>query len=103
MLVRGSNAEMVRRIRALTAHYRAEGLKVGVLTTEEHRDEYDADVVIACGRREALPTVAHELYRTLRQFDEAGVECVLSETFPETGYGATIMNRLMKAASGRII
>lgn len=102
VLVQGGEGEMVARIQELAALYRAEGLKVGVLTTVEHRGDYDADVVIACGRRDSLPTVAHELYRALRRFDQEGVERVLCETFPETNWGMTIMNRLKKAA-GRII
>lgn len=103
ILVRGSGDEIVQRIQSLTDHYRAQGLKVGVLTTEEHQDDYDADVVIACGRRDNLPSIAHGLYRALRQFDEAGIEYILSETFPESGWGAPIMNRLRKAADGRIV
>lgn len=102
-LVRGSETEMVERIRALTAQYQAQGLKVGVLTTEEHQTAYDADVVIACGRRDRLDSVARELYRALRQFDEVEVDCVLVETFPESGWGMTIMNRLRKAAGDRIL
>lgn len=102
-LVKGKEREMVTRIRALTEQYQREGWKVGVLTTAEHRNAYEADVVIACGQRSELSTVAHGLYRALREFDEVGVERVLAETFPEVGDGATIMNRLRKAAGGRII
>ncbi|NLU32385.1 MAG: hypothetical protein GXX04_07165, partial [Clostridiaceae bacterium] len=36
-------------------------------------------------------------------FDELGVDIIFSETFPEEGIGLAIMNRLRKAASGRII
>lgn len=103
LLVRGSEGEMVHRIQELTRQYSAEGQKVGVLTTEEHHADYAADVVIACGRRDTLSTVARELYRTLRQFDFEGVDQILCETFPEAGWGMTIMNRLQKAASGRIV
>jgi L-threonylcarbamoyladenylate synthase len=102
-LVGGSEGDMVRRIQALADQYRAEGLKVGILTTEERKEEYRADVVVACGSRKALPTVARGLYRALRQFDDAGVERVLAESFPECGWGRTIMNRLRKAAGGRVI
>lgn len=102
-LVRGSETEMVARIRALTAQYRAQGLKVGVLTTKEHQAAYDADVVIACGRRDQLESVARELYRALRRFDAMEVDCILVETFPESGWGMTIMNRLRKASGDRIV
>jgi L-threonylcarbamoyladenylate synthase len=78
---------------------RNEGLKVGVLTTEEHVADYRADVVLACGQREDLATVAASLYDTLRTFDEFGVDMIVSEVFPTEGVGLAIMNRLLKAAS----
>lgn len=102
-LVRGSVPEMVQHIQELTTRYQAQGLKVGVLTTKEHKGNYDAEVVIACGKRTALSSVARDLYRALRQFDANGVDRILAETFPESGWGATIMNRLRKAANGEII
>ncbi|OAO82461.1 YrdC/Sua5 family protein required for threonylcarbamoyladenosine (t(6)A) formation in tRNA [Anoxybacillus flavithermus] len=77
---------------------RASGFAVGVLTTEERRDTYEADVVIACGRRSDLRTVAKQLYDALRAFDETHVHFIYSEAFPNEGIGVAIMNRLLKAA-----
>ncbi|WP_102348228.1 L-threonylcarbamoyladenylate synthase [Bacillus sp. Marseille-P3661] len=79
------------------------GKKVGVLTTEENQQQYDADVVIACGYREDLHTVAQKLYDTLRMFDERSVDVIFSEAFPREGVGEALMNRLSKAASGQMI
>ncbi|HSU80060.1 MAG TPA: Sua5 family C-terminal domain-containing protein, partial [Candidatus Angelobacter sp.] len=36
-------------------------------------------------------------------FDELDVDLILSETFPNSGIGGAIMNRLTKAAGGHII
>ncbi|WP_205628894.1 Sua5 family C-terminal domain-containing protein, partial [Acinetobacter baumannii] len=36
-------------------------------------------------------------------FDQAGVDTIFAETFPESGVGAAIMNRLAKAAGGRYL
>jgi len=77
---------------------RASGFTVGVLTTEERRDVYEADVVIACGQRSDLRTVAKQLYDALRTFDETHVDMIYSEAFPDEGIGVAIMNRLLKAA-----
>ncbi|WP_031406642.1 L-threonylcarbamoyladenylate synthase [Geobacillus vulcani] len=90
-------------LQRLVDESRAEGKTVGVLTTEENRNEYAADVVLPCGTRRALETVASRLYDTLRRFDETNVDLIYSEAFPEEGIGAAIMNRLRKAAGGRII
>jgi L-threonylcarbamoyladenylate synthase len=82
---------------------RKSGVKVGVLTTEENKDFYQADVVLPCGRREDLHTVAAHLYQVLRRFDETDVELIYSESFPAEGIGAAIMNRLKKAAGYQMI
>ncbi|WP_379970676.1 L-threonylcarbamoyladenylate synthase [Ectobacillus sp. sgz5001026] len=80
-----------------------EGKKVGILTTEENADFYQADQVLVCGKRADLATVAAHLYDTLRKFDEVGVDVIYSESFPREGLGNAIMNRLTKAAGHHII
>ncbi|MEC1719533.1 L-threonylcarbamoyladenylate synthase [Schinkia azotoformans] len=79
------------------------GKKVGMLTTEENKQNYNADIVITCGYREDLKTVAHHLYDSLRAFDEEKIDIIFSESFPQTGVGEAVMNRLSKAAGGNII
>ncbi|MCH6268609.1 MULTISPECIES: L-threonylcarbamoyladenylate synthase [Neobacillus] len=90
-------------LQGLAAEKRAEGLRVGVLTTEEHADEYEADVVLTCGRRAELETVAAALYDVLRRFNEQQVDVIFSEMFPYEGVGYAIMNRLEKAAGNKVI
>lgn len=90
-------------LQSLVNEKRREGLKVGVLTTEENKDRYEADVVLACGKRKQLETVAQSLFATLRQFDHAQVDFIFSEMFPMEGVGVAIMNRLLKAAGQQII
>lgn len=79
------------------------GKKVGVLTTKENASEYDADIVLPCGSKNDLATVAQHLYEVLRKFDEYEIDVIYSETFPEQGVGKAIMNRLNKAAGGNVI
>jgi L-threonylcarbamoyladenylate synthase len=90
-------------LQSLVEKKRMEGLQVGVLTTEEHADVYEADVVLACGKRVELETVAAALYDTLRRFNLEKVDVIYSEVFPNTGVGDAIMNRLQKAAGNRLI
>lgn len=78
------------------------GKRVGVLTTEENKETYNAHLVVACGRRDNLPTVATALYDSLRTFDANNIEVIYAETFPLEGVGIAIMNRLEKAATGKI-
>ncbi|MFP7298590.1 L-threonylcarbamoyladenylate synthase [Neobacillus niacini] len=98
-LVNGSNTFLQR----LIEEKQAEGLRVGVLATEESVESYSADVSIACGKRAELETVATALYETLRAFNQEKVDIIFSETFPNTGVGHAIMNRLQKAAGNKVI
>jgi L-threonylcarbamoyladenylate synthase len=82
---------------------RTKGLRVGVLTTAEQVGAYEADVVLACGNREELETVASSLYQTLRAFNEKQVDIIFSEMFPNEGVGQAVMNRLEKAAGHRVL
>lgn len=91
------------KIQSYVNRAQQEGHKVGILTTVESQASYRADTVIACGRRSDLESVAKQLYQSLRQFDERGIEVIYAETFPVEGVGVAIMNRLEKAAGGRIV
>ena len=90
-------------LQTLVMEKEQEGLRVGVLTTEENRHFYKADLVLACGRRAELETVAASLYDTLRSFNQGHVEIIFSEIFPNEGVGHAIMNRLDKAAGHKFI
>lgn len=90
-------------IQQLINEKKRSGLTVGVLTTEENQSYYDADAILACGRRDALETVASSLYEALRQFNSKDVDIIFSETFPLEGVGEAIMNRLLKAAGHKVI
>ncbi|MFB3169898.1 L-threonylcarbamoyladenylate synthase [Neobacillus sp. 179-C4.2 HS] len=90
-------------LRGLIAEKQKEGLRVGVLTTEESVEAYPSDVAIACGKRSELESVAAALYDTLRKFNQEKVDIIYSEMFPNTGVGHAIMNRLQKAAGNKII
>lgn len=90
-------------LQGLVEEKRQEGLRVGVLTTEENARLFEADVVLTCGKRAELETVAASLYDTLRRFNLEKVDVIYSEVFPNTGVGHAIMNRLQKAAGNKLI
>lgn len=98
--VRVKKAEMLRRAKQ-------QGLKTGVLATDEHVDSWeqapDVDVVLSVGSSARLEEVAQRLYAVLRQFDDQKVQFIVAEAFPRDGLGMAVMNRLEKAAGGRIV
>jgi L-threonylcarbamoyladenylate synthase len=81
------------------------GQKVGVLATEETIAQIKTREItaISCGTKKDLTTVASQLYDGLRAFNATEVDVIFSETFPRTGVGAAIMNRLEKAAGHKLI
>ena len=90
-------------LQGLVDKKRKEGYKVGVLTTNEMKNAYSADVIISCGNREDLASVAAGLYEALRKFDDKEVDFIYSEVFSREGIGEAIMNRLTKAAGNTIL
>lgn len=99
VIVEGSKAFL----QSLVDEQQQNGKKVGVLATEESKQDYNADVIISCGYRVDLKTIAHNLYDSLRTFDEEKIDIIFSENFPKIGVGEAVMNRLSKAAGGHFI
>ncbi|WP_434310636.1 L-threonylcarbamoyladenylate synthase [Hominifimenecus sp. rT4P-3] len=102
-IVEGKPEAVASRILSLAKEKKNQGFRVGILCSEESRGRYDASFVKTIGTRAKEETIAHNLYRCLREFDEEEKEFVYSEAFSEGPLGAAIMNRLMKAAGYRIL
>ncbi len=79
------------------------GKRVGVLTTVENQEKYEGVITVVCGSRKEPTTIAHHLYDVLRQFDQLDVDFILAESFPQEGLYFSVMNRLMKAAEGKVM
>jgi len=94
---------VVDSINEMISEKEKEGLKVGVMATEETKGFYKGGKVISVGSRERLETVAANLFKVLRDFDKLGVDIILAEGFEEREIGQAIMNRLSKAAGYNII
>ncbi|WP_407269290.1 L-threonylcarbamoyladenylate synthase [Radiobacillus sp. PE A8.2] len=79
-----------------------QGNKVGAIISNELAQFVSADHVRVCGSRQNLSEVAVHLYDALRAFHKSDVDIIFCETFPQTGIGQAIMNRLTKAATSII-
>ena len=101
------------RVRAMMEEKVAEslekGYKTGMLITAEMQVHYFQGHIPAAvqveilGSREQPDQIAANLFRALRSFDEGGCQSIYGEARPRDGVGEAIMNRLCKAAAGRII
>ena len=103
VILEGSRGNVVAEINKAAAKDRENGIRSGVICTDETRDMYSADCVKSAGARGDEESIARELFRILREFDDENVGHIYSESFREGDLGQAIMNRLMKAAGHKVI
>lgn len=103
MIISGEEERVIAYINEHAKQLQKEGHRVGVIGTDRTIARYCGDVCKSAGSREDERTVARELYRILREFDEEGVTVIYSESFDAAGIGQAVMNRLLKAAGHKIL
>ena len=103
VLVDGDADKVVRKINELVQARKAAGQKVGVIATDETKEQYQADIVVSIGAREDEDAIAKHLYKILREFDDWNVDAIYSESFATPRIGQAIMNRLLKAAGHQVL
>lgn len=102
-LVDGEQNAVMEKIQALTEQMHANGKRVGIIGTDETIGAYHGELVLSMGKREDEDGIARHLYRILREFDEADVDVIYSESFATPRIGQAIMNRLLKAAGHQVL
>jgi len=60
-------------------------------------------MVLAHGTKNNLYPLASHLYQALRVFDLHKIDYIFAEGVEDKGIGLAIMNRLFKAAGGKVI
>ena len=103
VLFNGDSARVVAEINKRKDQYVKEGKRVGIMCTDETRKLYKNAIVISLGSKYKEVTIAQNLFYTIRKFDELNVDIILAESVEMSNLGSAIMNRLKKAASGKII
>ncbi|HZX21609.1 MAG TPA: L-threonylcarbamoyladenylate synthase [Clostridia bacterium] len=102
VIIQGELDNIVTKINELRNKYGKENKKVGIICTDETEDRYERNtneiIIKSLGSRKHPETIAANLFKTLREFDETDVEIILCETVDDTEVGQAIMDRLRKAA-----
>ena len=101
-IIEGPLDKVVKEINKRAEEKIDAGYKVGVIGTEETVEDYLAGDIKCIGTREDESTIAANLFRILREFDDDRVDYIYSESFDTAGIGSAIMNRLLKAAGHHI-
>lgn len=102
ILVKGREEAVTEAINRLVAEAEKQGMKAGVIGTDETCGKYGEGIVKSIGSRKKEVTIAQHLYQILREFDELNVDIIYSESFCAEGIGQAIMNRMLKAAGHRV-
>lgn len=101
-IIEGPLEKVVKEINKRAKEKSEVGYKVGVIGTEETVADYKSGDVKCIGTRADESTIAANLFRILREFDDDQVDYIYSESFDTAGIGSAIMNRLLKAAGHHI-
>ena len=102
ILYKGDMEKVVRRINEDYEKFKAQGCKVGIMSTAQTEKHYMGKLTILCGDRTKPLTISSNLFKDLRDFDHMRVDIILAEAVDEEGLGKAIMNRLGKASSETI-
>jgi L-threonylcarbamoyladenylate synthase len=109
----GDVSKVAQRLAADARTSVASGLRVGILAPEEDllalaprlAAVATAGRVVTAryGSRENLSQAAHDLFRALREIDGADVNVILAVAPEDDELGAAIVDRLTRAAEGRVV
>jgi len=100
-IIIGEEKNVVKNIINLANH---SNTKVGIMATDKTKDLYHGcGVVLSVGDRHNPESIAANLFKIFREFDNHNVNSIFAEGFLGQGIELAIMNRLIKAAAYNII
>lgn len=99
----GDLDKIVARINKLAEEEVSKGKKVGIMATDETKDKYENGLVYSMGNRIDETSIAHNLFYILRDMDIEEIDVIYAESVEFSSIGLAIMNRMIKAAGGKII
>lgn len=103
IIIEGSSKEVTEKINVLAMENEKNGIKTGIIGTEETISDYKTGIIKSIGTRNDELSISSRLYGILREFDESDAKIIYSESFREGALGSAIMNRLLKAAGHKVI
>lgn len=102
-IVEGSVEDEVKAIKQLAFDLKRQGKTAGIIASTETVSAYTNGIVKNVGARASQGSIAKNLYKVLREFDEEDVDYIYSESFASEGLMEAVMNRLEKAAGHQIL
>lgn len=103
IVVSGEQSKVVQWINRSVQGDEAAGRKTVVLGAAEHLAEYRTPISKAFGAAERPEEIAMNIFRLFRDCDRLGADKIYVEAIPKKGIGLAVMNRIEKAAGGRVV
>lgn len=103
IVVSGEQKKVVQWINKSACEDETAGSKVVVLAAREHLSDYKANAVKAFGAAGHPEEIAMNIFRLFRDCDRLGADKIYVEAIPKEGMGLAVMNRLEKAAGGKVV
>jgi len=103
ILIDGLVEKIVEEIKIRVEALGKEGKKIGIMATEQTERFYEKGIVLSVGDRDKPETIAANIFKLLRKFDEKKVDIILIEGVKKEGIGMAIMNRLVRAAGYNVV
>ncbi|HLR21595.1 MAG TPA: L-threonylcarbamoyladenylate synthase [Tissierellaceae bacterium] len=103
LLFTGDIDRIVEKINLQAEESILQGKRIGIIATEETKDRYNKGVVLVSGSRNKPNTVASNIFTVIREIDKMNIDLILAEGIDIDNIGMAIMNRLTKAADGKIV
>ena len=79
------------------------GKTIGILTTDETRENFRTGVIISLGSVNDPEEMSRNLFDRLRVFDSLSTQLIFAEDIPVTNETLALVNRLYKAAGYNFI
>jgi len=102
-VVSGSSEDIAAWLRSAVSEDEKSGKKSVILAAKEHIQEYGLEHAVSYGSINNASEIASNIFRLFRECDRMGTEKIYVEAIPREGIGLAVMNRIEKAAGGRII
>ncbi|NLG89129.1 MAG: threonylcarbamoyl-AMP synthase [Clostridiaceae bacterium] len=78
-------------------------IKAVVVAADENIENYSAGIKMSYGSIKSPQEAAASIFRIFRDCDRLGAEKIYIEAIPEYGIGYAVMNRIKKAAGGKVV
>lgn len=79
---------------------KSKGSRIGLLISASNAKQFQAEKIIVLGENEE--EIAERLYNALRSFKQEEIDVVICESFPTSGVGRAVMDRIERAATSII-